>query len=445
MSIYKQIVERFGTKRDANVNFHAVISIFLKSLSLVINFAIVPLTINFFGVENYGLYTALMVISGWFVFIDIGMSNSFRNKVAYYYASKDIYMTKTFVSTTYAIFGIIGIISFILFLLISPYINYSNLLGQIPEADFNIAEIFVILMFFTLFNFSNRLITIVLMATQKASIPVLLSLITNIIILLLLYFGKNIISPNLVNLLLIYFLPTTLVWVIASLIFFFNQYSDISPSFSYIKFGYFRELISKGSQFFILQVENLVIYTSTSFIILKLFSTTEVAVYAVAIRFFSMIQLIFGIVMNVYWSAITEAIAQKDFLWIKENIIKLNKIFLIFVPITLLMSIFSQDFFMLWLGDSLSVKPVISYACAFSAFLAAFNSIYEYSLNGAGKIGFLSLIGIFNLIIFFPLIYYFVYILGFGPEGIIFSIIVCQIITSVSAVVRTILFLKFNN
>jgi len=97
------------------------------------------------------------------------------------------------------------------------------------------------------------------------------------------------------------------------------------------------------------------------------------------------------------------------------------------------MAFFYEDFFNFWLGDSIVLPQSIALACLCSAYLATFNSIYEYSLSGAGKIGFLSAIAVFNLLIFFPLIYFFVYILKFGVEGIIYAVISCQIIVAISA------------
>lgn len=444
MSHIKIFFKNISLDRDSNVKFHAIASLFLKLLSLIVNFSLVPLTIDFFGIANYGLYTALMVISGWFVFLDVGMSQSFRNRVSTYYSSNDLLMTKIFISTTYAIFGILGLSFFIIFVALTPFINFSTLLGQIPETNFNIAQVFLIVIFFSLFNFANRLITIILMSTQNTSVPVLLSLITNIVILLLLYFLNGILESTLINLILIYFLPMTLIWIFTSIFLFLYTYADIRPSFKYIKFGYIKDLLNTGSQFFILQIENVVIFSSTSFIILKLFTATDVAIYATAVRFFSIIQLIFALVMNVYWSAISDAIARKDYAWVRDNIIKLNKIFIIFTPISILMGVFYEDFFNLWLGESIVLPKSIAIACLCSAYLATFNSIYEYSLNGAGKIGFLSSVAIFNLIIFFPLIYYFVYFLNFNVEGIIYAVISCQIIVSIAASSRMYVLLKYK-
>ena len=85
MYTIKNFIRTINHNRDANVRFHAIFSVFLKFFSLIVNFSLVPLTINFFGLANYGLYTALVVISGWVVFLDVGMSQSFRNSVSTYY------------------------------------------------------------------------------------------------------------------------------------------------------------------------------------------------------------------------------------------------------------------------------------------------------------------------------------------------------------------------
>ena len=80
------------------------------------------------------------------MFLDIGMSNSFRNKVAFFYASNDVLMTKTFIGTTYAIFGLIGVTFFALFLILSPYVDFTYFLGQVLETD-NITQILIIIIF----------------------------------------------------------------------------------------------------------------------------------------------------------------------------------------------------------------------------------------------------------------------------------------------------------
>ena len=62
-----------------------------------------------------------------------------------------------------------------------------------------------------------------------------------------------------------------------------------------------------------------------NFLIIKFFSADEVVIYNLAFKYFSVIQILFAIMMNVYWSAITEALEKKDFDWIRSTVTRTKK------------------------------------------------------------------------------------------------------------------------
>ena len=89
----------------------------------------------------------------------------------------------------------------------------------------------VLVLIFTILNYITKLINVVLYATQNASVPVGINLISNLFILITLYFGTDLINPSLFNLVLIYCIPLTLSLTITTIFLFTKKYSFIRPSF----------------------------------------------------------------------------------------------------------------------------------------------------------------------------------------------------------------------
>lgn len=64
-----------------------------------------------------------------------------------------------------------------------------------------------------------------------------------------------------------------------------------------------------------------------------------------------MITMVFTIFLSPFWSASTEAYAKGDYQWIKNGIKKYNLLNIVVFVISLLMLIFSEYFYDLWLGE----------------------------------------------------------------------------------------------
>ena len=416
--------------RDSNVRLHSYLTFFLKSISVVTNFALVPVTIKFFGAESFGLYLTLISIASWLSFIDIGISFGFRNKLAQAYANKDYKLSKIYVSTTYALVGIIGLTTFLILLVINSFLDWQMVLNSTIETKEYFRYTAVLVLIFTILNYITKLINVVLYATQNASAPVGINLISNLFILITLYFGTDLINPSLFNLVLIYCIPLTLSLTITTIFLFTKKYSFIRPSFSWVRFNHTKSIINLGVKFFILQIEIIILFQAANFFIIQFFGPLEVSQYATATRYFSIIQLVFALIMNVYWSAVTDAITKDDYDWIRKSVNSILRRFFLILPLSICMFFFSEIFFEIWLGDKLTIPYKLSFACFCTGILAAWNSIFEYILNGASKIFVMSICAIVTIIIFVPLVYLYVNYLGMGPEGIVFSIITCQLINS---------------
>ncbi len=96
-----------GQERSIKAKKNILASLFLKGTSIIISIILVPLTINYINVSQYGIWLTLSSIIGWFAFFDIGLTQGLRNKFAEAIAKGNDSLAQAYVSTTYAILAII--------------------------------------------------------------------------------------------------------------------------------------------------------------------------------------------------------------------------------------------------------------------------------------------------------------------------------------------------
>ena len=113
--------------------------------------------------------------------------------------------------------------------------------------------------------------------------------------------------------------------------------------------------------------------------------------------------MIMGPILTPFWSAFTEAWIKKDIQWTKNSMRKL-KIFWVFLSaVTILMLIFSNFIYKIWVGKEIQIPINVSAAMATYVIVNAWNGIYSQFLNGIGKIQLQLIISIVAAILNVPL------------------------------------------
>ena len=82
----KKYISDFFTKghsRTLLAKKNIAASFVVKGLSVMINLALVPLTINYVNPSQYGIWLTLSSIIAWFSFFDVGFGNGLRNRLVY--------------------------------------------------------------------------------------------------------------------------------------------------------------------------------------------------------------------------------------------------------------------------------------------------------------------------------------------------------------------------
>ena len=414
-----------GHKRTVLAKKNAAISFILKSISIIIKLILVPLLLNLLKPTGYGLWITITAVISWFAFFDIGLGNGLRNKLAECLANNKSEEAKVYVSTSYFLLILIVSILLIIYFSLLPLINLQLLfnihVNQYSDLKIAVSSIFV----FFCIRFVFNLIGIILLANQRSAQSDLL-LVVNDILFLLSVLILSILGIGSISILsIIYGAISIFVYLFANIYYFQKKYKKYSPSYKYIRWSYAKDLFSLGGKFFIMGASSIIIFSTDSMIITQLFGPSEVAPYDISYKYFMIVVMFFSIITTPFWSAFTEAFTIKDYDWMKNAINKLIKIWLGIVIIVLIMVVFSNYLYRLWIGNDLVIPVMLSILMGAFAIIKTFSSIFASFLNGIGKIKLSFYTSILSGILNIPLSIFFAKTLNMGLSGVILATCIC--------------------
>lgn len=392
--------------------------------------AIVPVTINYLGKAEYGIWLTLASILSWLINLDFGIGNGLRNKLAEALALNNLKLARIYVSTAYAIFamGILG--ALIIYSIVHGMLNWANLLNA-PESYtdlLNYLVFYVIILF--LVQFLLKLITSIINADQRPSLNGGLSLITNSLTLFIVYLLSIYVKPSLTVFGLVSSIIPVIVFLTASIILFGRYYKNISPSFKFINLKYSSDLVKLGMQFFVIQISSLIVFTTGNIIIAQLYGPKSVVTYNIAYKYFYMVPMVFNVALAPFWSAFTEAYVKKEYDWIKNSIKKLIIIWAILSIVAIIMVIFSNFVYELWVGPDIQIPFLLSLTTGAFVIIANWNNIFAYFINGVGKVRIQLYYSIIIAILNIPLSIFLAKYVGLGITGIMVATIISLIFAS---------------
>jgi O-antigen/teichoic acid export membrane protein len=372
-----------GQERSVKAKKNILGSLLLKGTSIVISIILLPLTINYISVSQYGIWLTLSSIVGWFAFFDIGLTQGLRNKFAEAIAKGDDSLAQAYVSTTYAILAIIFIFLWLCFLIVNQFLNWPHILNIPQNMESEISILAVIIFTYFCLQFVLSIITTIITADQQPAKASLISVLGQILSLIIIIILVKTTQGSLIKLGIALCLSPLLILLAANIFLFKGIYHKYRPLMSKVKFSFAKGLFNLGIVFFIIQIAAIVQYQTANIIIAQNFSTGDVTSYNIVYKYFGMLQMIFNIFLAPFWSATTEAYFKNDIQWIKNSIKKYNYLNSLLLAVGILMLIFSSSIYTLWLGKG---KINIDFLLSFWGFIYfnvfMFGSKYVFFLNG---------------------------------------------------------------
>lgn len=422
------IFEKNERSKKANINI--MFMLLFRGMNILISLLYVPLLINSLTSYKYGIWLTITSIVAWLNLFDIGLGNGLRNKLSEAFVDNDNLKGRILISTSYFSISVLSIFFIFLFFIALPFIDWTAILNVDAtlrnEVTMTVSVVFVLFCFSFVLNIVNS----ILLAFQRPAFSSLMVLIGQLLAFLIVFYLVKVQHINDLPILgfVISFVPVAVLSTFT--IIFFNKNRYLRPNFRFIKLSYLRELLSLGIKFFIIQIITIILFQTCNIIIAQKINQEAVTNYNIIYKYIGVIYMIYSIIVNPYWSASTEAYARGDTDWIKKSVKKLTYIRYTFILGGILMILFSQMVFKIWIrNDSVKIQNLtLLLGLIYFVLLMKYN-VNAYILNGIGKIYVQLLVTSVVAVVFIPLTIFMAD--TYGLNGIFLSLIFTALINVV--------------
>ncbi len=426
-----------GHQRTILAKKNILFSFFIKAFQMIIVFTMISVSIKYLGKENYGIWIVLSGIIVWSNIFDLGFSNGLRNRLAEARAEGNSNIEKYYVSTTYAFLLIMALILTIFFVPLFFYLDWQTIINTTTVENEIIRYIVLIIFILFILQFILKPIGSILQAYQWPSIVQLINLFGSILALLGIFYLLSLAQPISLSLYAYIVAGTPVLALLLATIYFYKQkFSKLIPSIKYVKQKYFKNIVGLGLSFFIIQLSAVIVFQTDNMIISYLFGPAEVTNYNIVYRYFSIITIVFGVIMAPFWTAFTDAYQKNDFLWIRNTMRTLILLLGGSIIGSIFLLIISNNIYSIWIDKNLIISNSLSALMAIYVVLYSLLNIFSYFSNGTGKVKVQMFVYIFAALINIPMSIFFGKILEFGVDGVLLATIISTLLTSVIMIIQ---------
>ena len=430
IAIYKELKDFLckGNERTRNVKSNIIQSIAIKGFSILIQLLLVPMTLGYLSPELYGIWLTLSSVLLWLNFFDVGFTLGLKNKLAEAIALGDYKRGKALVSTTYFMMIVIFVPLSIVLELVLPHINWSRFLNVSQEYNEQLIDVMQVLVVCFCLQMIFNVISSVLAAYQKVALSSAFPVIGNFLAVIAIFLLTQFSQPSILNLALaISYLPIV-VYFISSILLFCGKMRAVSPSLRLIDMSLIKNVFSLGVRFFIIQIQQIVLYQSTNILISNISSALDVTAYNIAYKYINITLMFFNIILSPLWPAFTDAYTKQDYVWMNNVYNRMKRLYVFLCILILLMVVFSPLVYQIWLDGKTSVPIGMTICVAIYVIVHSWDSLQVMLINGIGCVTLQTYVTLIGLFLHIPLSLF----LGesFGALGVVMSMIAINILYS---------------
>lgn len=418
-----------GDRRTALIKKNIAGSLLIKGWSCVVQFLIVPLSLQCLTKYEYGIWLTINSILMGIDAIDVGLGNGLRNRLAEAMALDNRDMARQQVSTTFFMLVMIMLPLIMLFAVSMQFVDYNALMNVSPELVPDMRGILVASVAIMGSTFIFKFIGNMYMGLQLPAINNLLVVLGQTVSLGVLFVLSLLGHSSLMTVAVAFTASPLLVYLIAYPVSFCGKYSFLAPSLRFFDKESLHSLFGLGVKFFVIQVSGLMLFMSSNVIISHVMNPAEVTPYQIAYRYFSILYMLFAIIASPLWSATTDAYSKGDWDWIRRAMRKMNMLLVVSVAFVMLMIVVAPLFYHLWIGDKVEVELSLNIMMAIYSYMLVVSNSYSYILMGIGKIRMILIVTVSEMIIFVPIEYFACKYVG--PTGLLTSLILSTAICAI--------------
>ena len=416
--------------RSARAKKNTLVTFGIKAISVGVNLAFVPLLIDVLSSELYGVWITLTTFTTWLSFFDVGFGHGLRNNLSEALARGNEDLAKQLISTAYFSMSFLVIALLVVNFVFTPRVDWSRVLNAEEGINNELSVLIIWLLTFTSAQFLFKLINSIMYAFQLPAFAAFLAtagqILSFLAVLLLIHFHEDL---SLLILGITISVSPLLVLILATIILFSKRYALYRPTFGSVKMDLIKPVLLLGSKFFSIQLTAMLLFQSNNLIIAHVAGMESVTEFNIGYKYLGLINMAFTIITMPFWSATTDAYSKREFDWIKNKIVLLEKYWIIMSSAGIVLVIISPYVYRAWLGNSFGVDYLMLTLFLVHYVFQLRWVLYGSLLNGIGKIKLQFYFTLIELIIHIPL----AILLGMllGTYGVLISMILVGIINSI--------------
>ncbi|WP_233972661.1 lipopolysaccharide biosynthesis protein [Pectobacterium versatile] len=391
------------------------LAVFFKIISAILGFVTVPILMKTIGVENYGLWAALVSVLGTIALFDFGLGQTLKNSIAEYLAREESHNVKKEILLNLFLAMKISVVILICFFILFPMVDIWK----------DNAFITILLYSFFILTFPLSMGNMILQGSRDIGIQSAITVIAPLLFILFLYlFPKDSIQS------------ITLIYIISFFISYFFLWFFILRRFDFkitkfnssiLKEKLQKEKINTSLNFFVIQLSSLILYSIGTFIVINAIDKTSAAYYDSLNKIFLFAMSLFNIGVAVFWPEVTRMKTLKNF----QGIFKIYKVMLalsIFFSLgVIFLAYITPTLGEWWLGDFIKIRREDAYFFAALSIVQSLAYAGAVILNAFEDIRIQTYLSVISIIIMYPLCKFFI-ALGMGMVSIPFSAMLITLI-----------------
>lgn len=418
-------------KRSATVKKNILASFAIKGISIVVSLLLVPMTLGYVSSELYGIWLTLSSIMMWLSFFDVGFTLGLKNKLAEAIALNNWEKGKSLISTTYFMMILIFVPICIVLELIIPYVSWAKVLNVSMQYNAEITKVLHVLVAFFCLQMIVNVLTSVVAAFQQVALSNAFPVIGNILSLISIGLLTRFCPPSLIPLAFAISAMPIVVLIVSSVILYNKKYRLISPSIKYIEKKEISSLFGLGAQFFLIQIQSIVLFQSTNILISNVSGPDSVTSYNIAYKYMGIAMMAFNIILTPLWPAFTDAKTKNDFDWMRKVYKKMTVLYMYSVFIMITMALIAPWVYNLWIGSKADISNTMTLFVCIYVIIQNWDGLQVNLINGIGTVKLQTYVTTLGLFLHIPLSLYLGKILHLQALGVLFSMIFINIIYSI--------------
>lgn len=425
LTVLGQLHERIGAihPRTRTVHLHTVLSLLCKAGSMLVSLLLVPLTIGYLSQTTYGTWVTISSMSTLLTFVDLGIGNGLRNKLAEAASNQNHTSAQLLVSTAYALFSLLQGAFIGLFVILANYVPWPRVLNSSADPR-QLRQIVLIVAIAMAIKLVLDMLSSVLLALQESSRVNFINFLINLLVLIGTYGLSQFTKPSLVYLALVVAGSPLVVLGISSWVLYQNRLLAYRPTFTQIRFQQAGQILSLGYTFFLIQLAYIVVFYTDNLLINQFFGSAAVAAYTIAFRYFSIVSTLFGLVMVPYWSAFTEAFTKQDRAWMQRTYRMMHQFWAGLVGVVIVLVLVAQPIYGVWVGPNIHIPLSLTLSLGLFVVITGWNLIASTITNSAGKLRLQLWYALASILTNIPLAFFLSKTLGLGSAGVVLASVV---------------------